>query len=106
MNSFGLTGGIPSIKPVQAGEVSSLLDRSRSGRLDSPSFADVLKGMVNDVSELNVEAQDAIAAFVRGEDVELHQVMAAVEEANLSLEMLVEIKNKLVDAYRTITSMQ
>lgn len=106
MNSLGPIGSISSIKPLQMSDVFGSLGERHIRHSGSSSFADVLKKMVSDVSQLNEEAQDAIAAFVRGEDVELHQVMAAVEEANLSLEMLVEIKNKLVDAYRTITSMQ
>jgi flagellar hook-basal body complex protein FliE len=44
--------------------------------------------------------------FMRGEPVELHQVMAAAEEAGIALEMLVELRNKLTDAYRTLVNMQ
>ena len=50
-------------------------------------------------------SQDYIQRFVRGEPVELHQVMAAAEEAQLSLEMLVELRNKLMDAYKTVMTM-
>ena len=46
------------------------------------------------------------AAFVNGEPVELHQVMAAAEEAGISLEMLVEVRNKVTEAYRTVINMQ
>jgi flagellar hook-basal body complex protein FliE len=45
-------------------------------------------------------------AFLRGEPVELHEVMAATEEAGIALEMLIEIRNKVTDAYRTIINMQ
>lgn len=71
-----------------------------------PSFADTLKGALGDVVETQDVANDAIGAFLRGEDVELHQVMAAAEEAGIALEMLVEVRNKIVDAYRTLTQMQ
>jgi flagellar hook-basal body complex protein FliE len=47
-----------------------------------------------------------IAAFLRGEPVELHQVMAASEEASISLELMVEIRNKLIEAYRTVMNVQ
>ena len=70
------------------------------------SFADTLKAALGDVSQLQTNAQDAITAFLSGQPVELHQVMAATEEANLSLELLVEIRNKLADAYRSIMNMQ
>jgi flagellar hook-basal body complex protein FliE len=46
-----------------------------------------------------------ISAFVRGEPVEIHEVMAAVEEAGISLSLLVEVRNKLTEAYRTVMNM-
>ena len=58
------------------------------------------------VSALQDEAKDAIGAFLRGEPVELHQVMAATEEAGIALEMLIEIRNKITDAYRAVINMQ
>jgi flagellar hook-basal body complex protein FliE len=70
-----------------------------------PSFADSLKRALNEVSSSQETSQDYIQRFVRGEPVELHQVMAAAEEASISLEMLVEMRNKIMDAYRTVVSM-
>jgi flagellar hook-basal body complex protein FliE len=70
------------------------------------TFADTLKKALGDVVELQDQAKDAIAAFVRGEPVELHQVMAAAEEAGIALELLIEVRNKLVEAYRTVIGMQ
>jgi flagellar hook-basal body complex protein FliE len=73
---------------------------------ESASFADVFKKALNDASDLQSQAQDLIGAFVRGEPVDLHQVMSAAEEANISLELLVEIRNKLTEAYRTVMNLQ
>ena len=72
---------------------------------DGPSFGDTLKRALGEVSTSQETAQDYIQRFVNGEPVELHQVMAAAEEASISLEMLVELRNKLMDAYRTVVSM-
>ena len=73
---------------------------------ETASFAEVFSRLVNDTSQLQDDATDLIAAFLRGEPVELHQVMAASEEASLSLELLVQIRNKLTEAYRTVMSIQ
>jgi flagellar hook-basal body complex protein FliE len=70
-----------------------------------PSFSDSLKRAMGQVSEQQDVAQDYVQRFVRGEPVELHQVMAAAEEAQLSLEMLVELRNKLMDAYKSVVNM-
>lgn len=71
-----------------------------------PSFADLFRRALGDASALEEDAKNAIAAFLRGEPVELHQVMAASEEAAISLELLVEVRNKLTEAYRTIMNLQ
>ncbi len=70
------------------------------------SFGDTLAKLVNQVSETQDTATDYVQRFARGEPVELHQVMAASEEAGIALDMLVELRNKLTDAYRTVIQMQ
>jgi flagellar hook-basal body complex protein FliE len=73
---------------------------------EQPSFGDTLQQFVGGVSD----AQDAAAAlkgkFLRGEGVELHQVMAAGEEAGIALELMIELRNKVTEAYRTLVNMQ
>lgn len=73
---------------------------------DGPSFADTLKEALGDVSQLQVEQRDAIGAYLRGEPIEIVEVMTAVEKAGISLEMLVEVRNKLTEAYRSVIQMQ
>jgi flagellar hook-basal body complex protein FliE len=76
------------------------------GPEDGPSFADTLSRVVGDTSQMQDDATALIGRFVRGEPVELHQVMAASEEAGIALEFLVELRNKLTDAYRTVMNVQ
>jgi flagellar hook-basal body complex protein FliE len=70
------------------------------------SFSELLGRAMNDASDIQDHSKDMIGAFLRGEPVELHQVMAASEEAAISLELLVEMRNKLTDAYRTVMNVQ
>ena len=70
------------------------------------SFGDALGKALNDVSAQQDKAADTLGAFLRGEPIELHRVMAASEEAAISLQMLIEVRNKFADAYRTLTTMQ
>jgi flagellar hook-basal body complex protein FliE len=70
------------------------------------SFADALQDALGSASQLQTDAKDAIGAFLRGEPIEIHEVMAATEEAGIALEMLIEIRNKLTDAYRAVIQMQ
>ena len=72
----------------------------------APSFGDMFKKVLTDTSDLETGSRDLIQSFLRGEPVELHQVMAASEEASISLELLVELRNKLTDAYRSVMNVQ
>lgn len=76
------------------------------GKSDETSFGDTLKKVINQVSDTQDAAQDYMQRFINGEPVEIHQVMAKAEEAGLSLQLLVELRNKFTDAYRTVMSMQ
>jgi flagellar hook-basal body complex protein FliE len=78
----------------------------QDGGTSGTSFGDTLKGLINNVSDQQDVAADYAQRFARGEPVELHQVMASAEEASISLEMLVQLRNKFQDAYKTLTSMQ
>ena len=70
------------------------------------SFGDLLGGALSRVSETQDRASAYATAFARGDEVELHQVMASAEEAGLALELLAELRNKVVDAYHTLVGMQ
>jgi len=70
------------------------------------SFGDTFTRVLNEVSDTRNEAGDLARRFGAGENVELHQVMAASEEAGIALDLLVELRNKLVEAYRNVISMQ
>jgi flagellar hook-basal body complex protein FliE len=76
------------------------------GKGDGPSFGDTLKRALGEVSNAQGHATDQMQRFMRGEPVELHQVMAAAEESGIALEMLVELRNKFTEAYRTLVNMQ
>jgi flagellar hook-basal body complex protein FliE len=76
------------------------------GKGNGPSFGDTLKRALGEVSNAQDSATDHMQRFMRGEPVELHQVMAAAEEAGIALEMLVELRNKFTEAYRTLVNMQ
>ena len=98
MNQSTATTGI--ISPLERGGSGISLQDG------GPSFGDLFKRALNDTSGLENDAKNVINSFLRGEPVELHQVMAASEEAAISLELLVEVRNKLTDAYRNIMNMQ
>jgi len=64
------------------------------------SFPEVLKEMVANTNDLQAQAADIAEKFALGEVTEIHDVMIAAEEAGIALELIMEIRNKLVDAYQ------
>jgi flagellar hook-basal body complex protein FliE len=73
---------------------------------NSSAFGDVLTRAVNEVSAAQDISGETTRRFLNGEQVELHQVMAAASEAGIALDTMIELRNKVVDAYRTVMSMQ
>jgi flagellar hook-basal body complex protein FliE len=101
--------GGPGSKPRIGLDIGGELTRIRPlGKEDNTgtSFADTLKQAIGGVQQSQDTAADLVGKFTRGENVELHQVMAATEEAQLSLQMMIELRNKFADAYRTVINMQ
>jgi flagellar hook-basal body complex protein FliE len=94
--------GVPGVQETDRGSFRIPLEGEGKG----PSFASTLEKALGQVSELQADAKDAISAFLRGEPVEVHEVMAAAEEAGIALEMLIEVRNKFTEAYRTVINMQ
>ena len=101
--TFGIGQRIGSLQG--AGSASGFAGADE-GASNGPTFAETLKQYLGEVSQVQDNASDTVQAYLRGEPVELHQVMAASEEAGIALEMLVELRNKLTEAYRTVINMQ
>jgi flagellar hook-basal body complex protein FliE len=70
------------------------------------SFGDTLKEFVHDVDKMQKNADVQVERYATGELRDIHQVMIAAEKANLSLQLLVEIRNKMMESYREIMKMQ
>lgn len=105
LGAYGVGGGMPGMRPLDSGAQTVPAIGGRDGA-SGATFGDTLKQFVNDTSSAQDAASELQGKFLRGEGVELHQVMAAGEEASLSLELMIELRNKVTEAYRTLVSMQ
>ncbi len=68
-------------------------------------FTDLLSTMVNSVNDLQSASAQSQQSLMNGEPVELHDVMIKAEQAGLSMDFLLEIRNKLVNAYNDVMRM-
>lgn len=70
------------------------------------SFGDLLSQSINQVNETQQHAGELKRAFELGEkDVDLAEVMVAVQKSSLSFETMLQVRNKLVDAYKEVMNM-
>jgi flagellar hook-basal body complex protein FliE len=70
------------------------------------SFANVLGQLVNDVNAKQAAANEAVNGLLSGQNVSLHQTMISVQEASTSFQLMVEVRNKLLESYQELMRMQ
>ncbi len=68
-------------------------------------FGRALEDAIESVDHLQKESETAQASFARGEDVDLHDVLIKIQEADIAFKSMMEVRNKLVEAYREIMRM-
>ena len=76
------------------------------GEKKSNNFLDTLKEKLSEVNDKQIEADNLTQKFIKGEEDDVHKVMLSTEEAKMSLELAVQIRNKLIDAYEEFNRMQ
>lgn len=69
------------------------------------SFKNVLGGYIDQVNASQHEADSQVQRLVSGQTEDLHKVMIAMDEAETSFQMMMEVRNKLVDAYKELSRM-
>ena|SRR5436190_4220957 len=92
----GLDGLTPLEGPAQAGQTQPA----------SESFGSVLGKMVSEVNDSQHVAAEAVRTLQSGGNVSLHQAVIAMEEANISFQLMVEVRNKMLEAYQELMRMQ
>ena len=98
---------VESISPI--GGPEGAVPIRPSGKPDATggqSFKELLIGSINRVNEMQLEADQAINRLAAGETDNIAEVMTAVEKADLAFRLLMQIRNKLVEAYEEIRQMR
>jgi len=97
------------IKP--AGASSPLTDNLRptsdaAGKGEGESFGALLSGLVDRVDVLQKNADASIQGLVSGEETNIHNVAIKMEEAGVAFDLMMQVRNKLMEAYQEISKMQ
>jgi flagellar hook-basal body complex protein FliE len=83
------------------------LDQLSSSPTQAPGgFDNILGNLVKEVNGKQMAAGDAVTGLLSGQNVPLHHAMVAMEEASVSFQLMVEVRNKLLEGYQELIRMQ
>ncbi|MBW1834250.1 MAG: flagellar hook-basal body complex protein FliE [Deltaproteobacteria bacterium] len=63
------------------------------------------KSSIGRVNQLSKEADQAVQALATGQETDIHGTMIAIEKASISFQLMMQTRNKIIDAYKEITRM-
>ncbi|MEW6160715.1 MAG: flagellar hook-basal body complex protein FliE [Verrucomicrobiota bacterium] len=105
LQKLGAAAGLP---PTPGLERSS--DAVPTIRINSAgngeAFSSLFGKLVDEVNARQMVSKDAVQGLLNGDQVALHQAMIAMEEASVSFQLMVEVRNKLLESYQELMRMQ
>jgi len=100
--SVGVSNVGLRILPAELPESGVSAEKSSGGT----SFSDSLREAVGDVDNLSLDARYKVSSLLEGTGADVHDTMIAVEKADLSFQLMMQVRNKVVQAYQQIAGMQ
>jgi flagellar hook-basal body complex protein FliE len=86
---------VPEVRTLHKGEEKS-----------GAAFGDILKDAISTVNDLQKQSDQEIQKLMTGESQDLHNTVIAMQKADLSFQMMMQVRNKIVQAYQEIMRMQ
>ena len=102
---FEGSGASPSEARV-VNEMKAQGIQSEAPQIHGGNFSDILKESVDKVNLYQTQADTAIKELVAGRSKNIHETMLTVERADTSLKLMMQVRNKILDAYREVMRMQ
>ena len=87
-------------------ETSQMPTRDLGTPAQPGNFADTLKTAIGSVNELQKDADTKIQRLATGQSTNLHETMIAVEKADIALRLMLQVRNKVIEAYQEVMRMQ
>jgi flagellar hook-basal body complex protein FliE len=106
-SSFSL-GAIEAIKPsigIPETVLNNIQPVQQTASPERADFKELLNSAIKSVSDTQIGADDMMSKLAAGQNIELHNVMLAVQKASLTLQLALQVKNKVTDAYTEIMRM-
>ena len=97
-----MSNTISGLPQIDWGSIQPGVSKPGSGQSE---FFHTLEGAIGKVEELKSGAEQQVASVLQGNGQDLHAAMIAVEKADLSFQLMMQVRNKIVQAYQTVSQM-
>ena len=91
---------------AKTGQVESTQAAQGAGAVQGAGFGEVLNKFVGEVNQKQLDSTQAVNDLLAGKEVPLHQAMIAMQEAGVAFQLMVEVRNKLLEGYQELMRMQ
>ena len=96
-----------SVLRATAAQAGGRVSEAQSAPAGGADFAQVLQNSIDQVNQTQQQAETLAANFAAGDSTaNLHEVMIALQKANVSFQEMVQVRNKLVSAYHDVMNIQ
>ena len=82
------------------------VDPVATAKPQGEGFLETLRGALEDVDHLQGQAQTQVSQMLSGNGLDVHKAMIAVEKADLAFQLMLQVRNKIVQAYQEVARMQ
>lgn len=98
--------GVPAVPIAPTINTPSVPGSAQSSSTSGTGFGDFLSQALDQANQLSNNADAVTAQYAAGGPVSVDQVMVAEQKASLALDMVVQVRNRVVSAYQSIMNMQ
>ena len=102
----GSPGGVSPTKLEQLPSAADILSLDPAKPSSSGDFGNVLSQLVQEVQAKQANASATMSGVLAGDGVPLHEAILASEEASVALQLMIEVRNKLLESYQELMRMQ
>jgi flagellar hook-basal body complex protein FliE len=101
MNNI-ISTGLPAFSPTAPTNPTSPTGPGS----ETGSFGNTLKSAISQVDQLNQTSQSQVTELLHGDRQDIHNVMIAVQKADIAFELMMQVRNKIVSAYQEVSKLQ
>ena len=95
MNQISINNRLETPVPLQ-------INGKQDTQKQEGSFGEMLSGAIGETGRLRNAADKAVSDLASGKATDIHQTMIAIEKASISFKLMMQVRNKVVEAYKEI----